>query len=202
MNPYTNPLEHVKVAAPCSSDWNRMLGSEQVRFCEQCSLNVYNLSSMSKGEAESLIMRTEGRLCVRFYRRADGSILTENCPVGLRALKRRASRIANATVSALLTFLAGVGVYSGMRRSPLPSEGVMGTMVARPETVLPAVQEEINPPHETEETIPPAVNVPVMGTFAYRPPQGNWVKGEMEDVQIDYADAPRGRRHAGARRRR
>jgi hypothetical protein len=111
---FTNPLDHVTVAAPCSADWNEMAGDEQVRFCSQCSLNVYNLSSMSKREAESLIARTEGRLCVRFYRRTDGTILTNNCPVGLRAIRRRLSRITTAIISAVLSFFAGLGIYAGL----------------------------------------------------------------------------------------
>ena len=86
-----------------------MIGGERVRFCGQCQLNVYNLSAMSKHDAESLIARTEGRLCVRFYRRKDGSIITQDCPVGLRALKRRASRIKRAIASTVLGFLAGIG---------------------------------------------------------------------------------------------
>ncbi|HEX8473388.1 MAG TPA: hypothetical protein VF666_05110 [Pyrinomonadaceae bacterium] len=119
---FSNPLAYVRVAAPCSVEWNRMRGNEQVRFCDQCSLNVYNLSAMTKRDAETLIMSAEGRLCVRFYRRADGTILTQNCPVGLRALKRRVSRIANATVSAVLSFfagIAGVSVYSSLRSDPV-----------------------------------------------------------------------------------
>jgi hypothetical protein len=109
-----NPLDRVKVAAPCPANWEEMAGSEQVRFCSQCSLNVYNLSGMSKREAESLIANTEGRLCVRFYRRADGTILTDNCPVGLRALRRRLSRIKTAIISTALTFFAGLGIYAGL----------------------------------------------------------------------------------------
>lgn len=93
-----------------------MIGGDRVRFCSQCQLNVYNLSAMSKFEAESLIARTEGRLCVRFYRRKDGSILTDNCPVGLRALKRRAIRIKRAVASSVLGFLAGVGANGAVNR--------------------------------------------------------------------------------------
>src|SRR2546429_7836467 len=106
---FSNRLRGVSVAAPCSANWDEMFGNERVRFCAQCDLNVYNLSAMSRQEAESLITSTEGRLCVRFFRRKDGSILTDNCPVGLRALKRRALRIKRAVVSSVLGFLAGVG---------------------------------------------------------------------------------------------
>jgi len=63
---FRSPLTKVSVAAPCPADWDSLVGGDRVRFCSQCQLNVYNLSAMSKFEAESLIARTEGRLCVRF----------------------------------------------------------------------------------------------------------------------------------------
>jgi hypothetical protein len=107
---FGNPLDHVQVAAPCPADWNQMMGSERARFCGQCSLNVYNLSSMTRADAEHLMARTEGRLCVRFYRRRDGSIVTRDCPVGLRAVGRRVSYIAKAVVSLVLGLFAGLGV--------------------------------------------------------------------------------------------
>jgi hypothetical protein len=130
---FSSPLDNVRVAAPCSSDWNQMVGDERVRFCKQCSLNVYNLSSMSRREAEGLIARTEGRLCVRYYRRRDGTVLTKNCPVGLSAIKRRISRTASAMLSAVLGFFAGLGIYAGTLTNDEPSvySNTMGTMAAQ-----------------------------------------------------------------------
>ncbi len=66
---------------------------------------------MTRSEAESLIARTEGRLCVRFYRRHDGSIITRDCPVGLRAIRRRVCYIAKAIGSMVLGLFAGLGVH-------------------------------------------------------------------------------------------
>ncbi len=130
---HTNPLNHVRIAAPCSADWERMTGTKQVRFCDQCNLNVYNLSGMMRRDAENLIARNEGRLCVRYYHRADGSILTDNCPVGLRALKRRASRMARATLSTVLSFFAGLGAYAGWSKSSSSGSAVMGAIgIAEP----------------------------------------------------------------------
>src|SRR5215467_11855455 len=126
MPQFTNPLDHVRIAAPCSADWDSMFGNEQVRFCAQCKLNVYNLSEMTKADAELLIARAEDRLCVRYYRRRDGSILTQNCPVGLRAIKRRLSRVASAVGSALVTFFAGLGVCGIINSEPLRPRYVMG----------------------------------------------------------------------------
>jgi hypothetical protein len=125
MRKFTNPLDGVRVAAPCPANWERMVGDERKRFCDQCNLHVYNLSGMTKREAEALITNAEGRLCVRFYRRADGTIITRNCPVGLRALKRRVSRIAGAALSAVLGFFAGVGLNFGFNHeagSPVVGE--------------------------------------------------------------------------------
>lgn len=79
-----------------------MIGDERVRFCPQCKLNVYNFSAMPEGEIQRLIARRDGRLCARWYRRADGTILTSDCPVGFRARVKRVSRIAGAALSAFL----------------------------------------------------------------------------------------------------
>jgi hypothetical protein len=119
----TNPLDHVKIAAPCPADWDQMFSFEdkRVRFCSQCNLNVYNLSGMSRQEAEALITKTEGRLCVRFYRKADGSILTQNCPVGLKALKRRVTWAAKAVLGIVLSLFSGFGLYIlHLGRKPYP----------------------------------------------------------------------------------
>lgn len=113
---FTGPLERVRVAAPCAARWDGMRGDDRVRFCEQCNLHVYNLSALTKREAERLITSTEDRLCVRFYQRADSTILTRNCPVGLHAIKRRVSIIAGAAFAAVTTFLIGVGVNAPARR--------------------------------------------------------------------------------------
>jgi hypothetical protein len=139
MAKFTSPLDHVRVAAPCPADWDGMIGTDRVRFCGQCSLNVYNLSAMSKSEAESFISGREGgRVCVRFYRRSDGSILTRNCPVGLRAIRRRLSRVAQALSTAALSFLAGFGLYNlrEFRRHEI-STGVLA--VENPMRHLPVV---------------------------------------------------------------
>jgi len=93
-----------------------MIGGDRARFCGQCELNVYNLSAMSTLEAESLIARTEGRLCVIHYRRKDGSIITQDCPVGLRALNQRAARIKRAVASLILGLLAGLGFHGAANR--------------------------------------------------------------------------------------
>lgn len=106
MNQPTDLLARVRVASPCNVSWESMEGGARVRFCRECRLNVYNLSEMTRAEGEALVARTEGRLCARLYRRADGTVLTRDCPGGLRAVRARVSRAAGATLAALLSLFA------------------------------------------------------------------------------------------------
>ncbi len=132
---FTNPLNNIGIASPCSQDWDEMIGTERKRFCGECKLNVYNLSGMTQTEAENLILNSEGRLCVRFYRRADGSVLTKDCPVGWQAIKRRVSKTATAFASLVFAALSGIGLASYFAKTSEPH--VMGTMspvMTRPTT--------------------------------------------------------------------
>ncbi len=132
MAKFTSPLDNVRVASPCPVNWDDMNGNEKVRFCGQCQLNVYNLSGMTRREAEDTVSKVEGRLCVRYYKRADGSIITQNCPVGLKALKRRISRAATAFLSAVIGFFGGLGFVAAFSDSASSNgERVMGIMAER-----------------------------------------------------------------------
>ncbi|MBY0358846.1 MAG: hypothetical protein K2W82_12650 [Candidatus Obscuribacterales bacterium] len=86
-------LDSVYIAEPCNVGFENMEGDDRVRFCNQCKLNVYNISQMTKREAEKLIQESDGRTCLRLYRRADGTIITDNCPIGLRAARERLRKV-------------------------------------------------------------------------------------------------------------
>ena len=129
---FNNPLRGVQVAAPCNASWDEMIGDARVRFCGQCSLNVYNLSAMRRDDAEALIARSEGRLCVRFYRRIDGSIIISDCPIGLQAIRRRVSYAWKAITAVVLSFLAGTGAHFAAARFAQSSEMVMGALAMPP----------------------------------------------------------------------
>jgi hypothetical protein len=79
-----------------------MVGDDRVRHCDSCQLNVYNLSEMTRTEVESLILKTEGRLCGRIYRRTDGTVITRDCPVGLRAVRLKVTKFAGAVFATIL----------------------------------------------------------------------------------------------------
>lgn len=105
---FDSPLNNLRIASPCSADWEAMYGDERKRFCGDCKLNVYNLSGMTREAAESLVTNAEGRLCVRYYVRADGSIITDDCPVGWAKVKQRTRVYATALASLLIALFSGV----------------------------------------------------------------------------------------------
>jgi len=112
---FSNQLDTVRIATPCEGNWDEMVGDHRVRHCELCNRNVFNLSGMSRQAAEAMLTNTEGRVCVRFYRRSDGTIITADCPAGIRAFRRKIARTAGASLSAVLTFFAGLGIYNSLQ---------------------------------------------------------------------------------------
>ena len=110
MTTNNNLLRNLRVATPCHVGWENMSGNDRVRFCQSCQLNVYNLSDMTFDEIKSLILKSEGRLCGRMYRRADGTVITRDCPVGIRALRKKMTSIAAAVFATILS--AGSVVFS------------------------------------------------------------------------------------------
>src|SRR3974377_2446301 len=92
----------IRIATPCPARWEDMGGDDRVRFCDQCRKNVYNLSAMTAAEATALLQDKKGKLCARIYQRADGSILTEDCPVGIARQWRRVKTFAGAALGTVL----------------------------------------------------------------------------------------------------
>src|SRR5688572_10909823 len=136
MSTFDSPLNNLKIASPCSADWNRMDGDERKRFCLDCKLNVYNLSGMTKYDAENLLRLSEGRLCVRYVQRADGTILTQDCPVGWAKIKQRVSVFA-AAVFSLIFSVFGTMFVGGLflRQTQVVGKMEMPTATPRPKTV-------------------------------------------------------------------
>ena len=91
-------LDDVSIASPCDVSWADMEGDADVRFCDKCAKHVFNLSMMSRPEAEAVLATSGGTACIRLYRRTDGTVLTDDCPVGARRRRfwRRTTGIAAA----------------------------------------------------------------------------------------------------------
>jgi len=84
-----------------------MAGDERVRFCKHCSKHVFNLSALTRPEAERLIREKEGKFCGRFHQRHDGRMLTADCPTGLRRCREQVSMACAAFIGAMAILLTG-----------------------------------------------------------------------------------------------
>jgi hypothetical protein len=60
-------LQNIRVASPCSAKWEDMTGDDRARLCAQCDKHVFNVSELTRAEAEALMatapmsMRTRAR---------------------------------------------------------------------------------------------------------------------------------------------
>ena len=128
-------LDEIRIASPCTASWDEMTGTDTVRFCGECQKNVYNISKMTAASAALLVDQNEGRLCVRLYKRQDGTVLTEDCPVGLRAKLQRMGRAAGMALAAILGLFSG-GPARAQDSNKRPNEHVkMGKIAVVPRGV-------------------------------------------------------------------
>jgi len=69
----------IRIANPCSENWYAMTGNERSRFCTRCDRTVVNFSVLTCVEIEALLDARKGsRLCRRYLRRADGTMITRD----------------------------------------------------------------------------------------------------------------------------
>ncbi len=170
MPKFDSPLNNIQIASPCPADWNEMYGDDRKRHCGDCKLNVYNLSGMTKDEAEALVMNAEGRLCVRFYRREDGSILTQDCPVGWAKIKQRTKIYATAVASLIMALFTGVlfvSLFSGKHRGITVGE-LIPFATPTPQPLMGAVAA---PPRNTNTNSNAVQGKPTMGNVAIDVPK-------------------------------
>src|SRR5687768_4552989 len=134
MSNFDSPLDNLRIASPCSANWSVMAGDDRKRFCGECKLNVYNLSGMTRYDAENLLRLAEGRLCVRYFQRSDGTILTQDCPVGWEKVKQRVSVVAAAVFSIMVSLFGGLFVVSMFSRKQVVGQVAFPRATPTPRT--------------------------------------------------------------------
>jgi hypothetical protein len=150
------PLANVLVASPCDVPWDSMEGDDRMRHCKSCDRFVHDLSAMTRDEVDAFLASAKlgsGPMpCVSLYQRADGTILTADCPVGSSRRKRA------LLASTLGTGLAAVLAFTALAFMALDAQPV------RIEAPAPSV------------AFPPALPTPVeVGWLAVDAPVGSSV---------------------------
>lgn len=105
-------LAELRVATPCEADWNQMVGDHRVRRCGDCKQNVYNFSAMTRAEAEAVIVAKDGKMCMRYYERSDGTMLLKDCSI------KRERRGALFAAGAAAAAVAGAGLWFAQPSEP------------------------------------------------------------------------------------
>ena len=143
-------LDMIDVRIPCSVPWDSMRGDTRVRHCDQCKQNVYQLSELSKEEAEDLIRQKEGKLCVAFYRRRDGTVVTRSC-VAVRWTRAvwNAGAFVAFGVCAIFAAIGAPSVWAKFTewREQRSNRMVQGDFCPPPGTVIRPI-DVAPPPHE------------------------------------------------------
>jgi hypothetical protein len=175
--PQAVSLEVIDIARPCPADWDEMRGDDQVRFCKHCSLNVYNLSAMSREAAERLVAQREGRLCIRMYRRLDGTVVTADCEGAIKLAAKRVGRFAKAAMAMMLTAaLAPLGLSRWLSAAPTDKSSTPPVCVTPPQPTRAMMGDMVAPPVQLQgKMLAPAkmgemVAQPLMGTPVPLPP--------------------------------
>lgn len=121
-------LDSIRIASPCSAKWEDMVGDDRKRHCLECRLDVHDLSAMPRAEADAWLAARRGRACLRLRKRADGRLITNDCPVGLRARARRSLKVVTGAgivvIGGALAFLSSLGSrdHDPFSEMPLPAE--------------------------------------------------------------------------------
>lgn len=108
-------IDGLEIATPCEVPWDSLAGGARGRHCGKCKQNVYNIEAMSRGEALRLVAAREGRVCLRIFRRPDGTVVTADCWSRLRAARARGA-------GAFLAIL----VVAGMAELAAMAFGILG----------------------------------------------------------------------------
>ena len=162
-------LDQVRVASPCNASWAEMSGDDKSRYCGKCEKNVYNLSAMTREEAELVMLEKEGDLCIRLYRRTDGTVITADCPVGVR---RKRLRLIGVVAVGLGAAAAGLTAALAITTHPRVVQG--GAMPIAP----PEPHAEMGDIGPSEPEVAPPPPPAQMEQGAKAPPQHRVEMGE------------------------
>jgi hypothetical protein len=116
-------IQQLHIDAPCSVEWDSMIGNDRVRFCEHCRLSVHHVDSLSRKQLRRLIARSHGRLCVNYTR----PYATEPVFPILHKIGRRTSALAAGAFSATLAAATVTAQPNVMR--PSSTHAVVATTI-------------------------------------------------------------------------
>jgi hypothetical protein len=139
-------IDGIQIAKPCPASWEQMVGNDRIRHCLICAQNVYDISAMTAEEAREFLGSHDEDVCIRLYRRPDGTVMTRDCPKGIRSqIRAFVSRVAISAVSMLGIFSLWGGGDS------IDGNEKKGRTMGKP--CIPNALPQVNP-----QAVPPGAN--------------------------------------------
>jgi hypothetical protein len=160
-------LDHLQIASPCEASWDAMTGDDRARHCAQCDKKVYNLAALTREEAMALFGNPEALPCLRLWKRADGTVMTADCPVGLK-LRRRERRIV---AGAVMLVLAACGPATAQAPTRLQGEVMLQGAPAPTRPAPPAKRPPRPRPSRLMGKVAAPIPEPVQGLVACPAPK-------------------------------
>jgi hypothetical protein len=152
-------VSQLRIAKPCSAIWSEMSGDSQRRFCASCKKNVYNVAGMTQREVRDLIDHSEVLPCLRLSRRADGTVITRDCPVGVA---KSYQRIALAVMGCLAFGFTIASAAIGREKKQWESETLADHLRTKP--VVGPIVDKLCPQPSVVMGAMPTLPVPVPPT--------------------------------------
>lgn len=103
-----------KIASPnCPFVWSENPDNpkERVKYCTNCSAQIYNLTGFDMGESQSLIFKRENRNNAPLYKREDGKFMTSDCPIALKKKKDKQMLIGGAALVLILLVIMVIASF-------------------------------------------------------------------------------------------
>lgn len=177
-------LNDLRIASPCSVPWETMgeTSSEAVRFCGQCSKNVYDISKLTTAEAGLLLQQGQASgnmACMQLYRRFDGTIITDDCPVGLRRIRDTWRRVKSVAAAVIAFFV--LGVPGAQSRDP---QATRGKVAAPAQNETPVYRGEPQMTGGKPVAVPTHTSGMVAPGFPTKNAPGNWEDLAMKKPSI------------------
>ncbi|MBX9685659.1 MAG: hypothetical protein K2X27_03090 [Candidatus Obscuribacterales bacterium] len=114
------PFDDYRNASPCSAKWESMSGPEKSKVCGSCLLNVYDFDSMDIEQVKDAVLKREGKIYTRLYKRKDGRFLSRDCPVGVKKKQDQIAAICGV-VLLLVAAIAALILYPPQLKYDEPS---------------------------------------------------------------------------------
>jgi hypothetical protein len=107
-------LDNFEVKNPCSMKWEEMNGNREIRHCDRCQHNIYNISEMTSRRALKVLNQPEEKVCVSYFLDEKKQVVTQTY---LGIFKRNFKKAVGAILAIIFSFSS---LYALQTKNPKP----------------------------------------------------------------------------------